>query len=165
MMPEPTPRLELLVPWELPIEQPLSATEQARVERALQQLLRALQQPDAVALATVTQALTELGPVPTTPANVTTSKTPLKQPQINDFDGYFETVHVQSAEVAACIVRSLLSTYQRLLSLWQQSDCFDAMQIEQQKQGLTSYVYLLGRVFYLNLPQEDSDAANKRPDE
>jgi hypothetical protein len=155
-MPDSTPRLELLVPWELPIEQPLSAADRARVEWALQQLLQALQQPNAVAMLTIAQALSDLGTVPTTSAEVVSSKTPLKQPQISEFDGYFEAIHVHSSDASACIVQSLLLTYQRLLSLWQH-DRFNVMQIDQQKQGFTSYVYLLGRVFHLDLPQENSD--------
>ena len=153
-MPDSSPRLELLVPWELPIEQCLSATQQFRVERALQQLLQALEQPEAVALSLVNQALVDFGTVSTSPAQIGMSKTPLKSPQIAEFDDYFEAIHVESSEPAACLVRSLLITYQRLLSLWLQADRlnleqFEPAQVEQQKQGLLSYVYLLGRVFQL----------------
>ncbi|NJR62581.1 MAG: hypothetical protein HC769_29540 [Cyanobacteria bacterium CRU_2_1] len=152
-------RLELLVPWDLPIEQPLNAVDRVRVGRALQQLLQALQQPTLqTALEQVEQAIAELGRVETELAQVHFTKTPLKQPQIEDFDDYFEAVHVQSADPAGCIVRSILVAYQRLLELWQEDDRddlierkFDPTQMEQQKQGLMSYAYLLARVFDLNL--------------
>jgi adenine-specific DNA glycosylase len=154
-------RLELLVPWELPIEQPLIGSDRVRVERALQQLLQALQQADEAALSLVHQALLDLGTVTTTPVRIAASKTPLKQFQIAEFDAYFEAVHVQSADAAACLVQSLLVVYQRLLELWLQSDQLDPNQfaldqVNQQKQGLISYVFLLGRVFHLDLPQEES---------
>ncbi len=145
----PVPRLELLVPWDLPTEQELSAADQARIGRALQVLLQALQEPDAVALTLVDQAIAELGEIKSVLAPGSSTKTSLQQPQVEDFDHYFEAVHVQTSDPAGCLVRSLLLTYQRSLQLWLGSDNFDPAQVAYQKQGFVSYGRLLLRVFHL----------------
>lgn len=154
----PVPRLELLVPWELPIEQPLSAADQLRIGRALQNLLRALQAPDAVALPLVDQALQELGEIAAAPADVNATKTGLQQPQIEDFDHYFEAVHVQTSDPAGCLVYGLLLTYRRALQLWLSAD-FDSNQIADQKQGFASYAQLLLRVFQ-PVPEPQPESAS-----
>jgi hypothetical protein len=151
------PILELLVPWELPTEQPLNPSDQLRVGQALRQFLRALESSHEAAIQLVDQALAELGPVATSPAQPSSTKTPLKQLEVEDFDVYFAAVHVQSADPVGCLVQSLLVTYRRLLSLWLQDERFDPVQIAQQKQGFVSYVYLLGRVFHLTLDPHDSN--------
>jgi hypothetical protein len=138
------------VPWDLPIEQELSAADQARIGQALQTLLRALQQPDAAALLLVNQAIAELGEIESALASDSSTKTSLQQPQVEDFDRYFEAIHVQTSDPAGCLVRSLLLTYQRALQLWLASDGFDPVQIAHQKQGFMSYGRLLLRVFHLN---------------
>ncbi|WNZ26343.1 hypothetical protein HJG54_28345 [Leptolyngbya sp. NK1-12] len=147
----PVPRLELLIPWELPTEQPLSAADQARIGRALHSLLEALREPDAVALSRITQALEQLGPIGSTPSELSSTKTALQQPQIADFDHYFEAVHVQTSDPVGCLVQSLLLTYQRVLQLWLSGD-FNPQQIAYQKQGFVSYGYLLLRVSQLPDP-------------
>ncbi|NJR38932.1 MAG: hypothetical protein HC781_08970 [Leptolyngbyaceae cyanobacterium CSU_1_4] len=152
MHPDPPSRLELLVPWELPIEQPLNAADQVRVGRALQQLLQALQQEShEAALQQVIQTLADLGTIPTHLAEVSSTKTPLKQPEVEEFDDYFETIRVQSPDLPGCLVQSLLITYWRSLHLWLQATNLDPLQIYHQKQGFISYVHLLARVFHLNL--------------
>lgn len=149
----PVPRLELLVPWDLPTEQNLSAADQIRIGRALHCLLQALQEPDAVALTLIDQALAELGEIESSPTAVSSTKTALQQPQVEDFDCYFEAIHVQTSDPAGCLVRSLLLTYQRALQLWLRGD-FDPVQIAAQKQGFISYGHLLLRVFQLSEPGE-----------
>jgi hypothetical protein len=152
MTPDPPPRLELLVPWELPTEHPLDSADRIRVGRALQRLLLALQSDSPpLALQQITQALTDLGTISTTIAHPTTTKTALKQPQVEEFDHYFETSHVHSVDPAGCIVQSLLLTYWRSLHLWQQQVNLDPQPIQLQKQGLITYVHLLARVFHLDL--------------
>jgi hypothetical protein len=152
MPPDPPSRLELLVPWELPTEQSLTPADQIRVGRALQCLLQALQQDShAIALHQVTRALADLGTIPTTIATTLTTKTALKPPEIEEFDQYFETIHVQSSDLAGCIVQSLLVNYWRSLHLWLQQTNPDPQPIHLQKQGLISYIYLLARVFHLTL--------------
>lgn len=144
--------LELLVPWELPTEQLLNQTDQLRIKQALRQFLLALQHSsDQTAIQLVDQALAELGSIATRPAEAISTKTPLKALEVEDFDGYFEAMHVQSSDPAGCLVQSLLVTYRRLLGLWLQEERFDPVQITQQKQGFVSYVYLLERVFHLTL--------------
>jgi hypothetical protein len=152
MTPDPPPRLELLVPWELPTEHPLDSADRIRVGRALQRLLLALQEGSPpIALQQIAQALTDLGTVPTTIAQPANTKTSLKQPQIEEFDQYFETSHVHSVDPAGCIVQSLLVTYWRSLHLWQQQPDLDPQPMQLQKQGLISYIHLLARVFHLDL--------------
>jgi hypothetical protein len=145
----PVPRLELLIPWELPTEQTLSAADQLRIGRALQDLLRALPEPDADALALVERALQELGEVASTPAEVNSTKTALQQPQIEDFDRYFQALHVQTPDSAGCLVYGLLLTYRRVLQIWLSAE-FAPEQIAHQKQGFASYARLLLRVFQLS---------------
>lgn len=145
--------LELLVPWDLPTEQRLPTGDRIRVEQALQFFLRALHEPSpTTALDQVEQAIAVLGQITTEVTQIQSTKTALKQPQIEDYDQYFEVTHVQSPDPIGCIIRSLLVTYQRLLQIWQTDRVqFEPHQIELQKQGFISYVHLLARILDLNL--------------
>ena len=147
-----TPRLDLLVPWDLPIEQKLDAAEQLKVTGALKQLLSALQQasnPQAIVI--LEQALLELGEAAESPAQLATTKTALQAWQVEDYDRYFGIGHVRSAEVAVCLVRGLLITYHRFLDMIDQDARFDPAYVAQQKQGFEQYVHLLCRVFQIHL--------------
>ncbi len=150
----PVPQLELLIPWDLPTEQILSAADQLRIGRALQGLLQALRAEDIAACEQLEQALADLGEIESAPATVDSTKTALRQPQVEDFDRYFEAVHVQTLDPAGCLIRSLILTYQRALQLWLAGE-FDTDQIATQKQGFISYSQLLLRVF--QLPNYESE--------
>ncbi|GFE67431.1 hypothetical protein [Chroococcus sp. FPU101] len=153
----PNPQLELLVPWDLPIEQKLNETDQIKIGQALNQLLAALKQScSQEALKTIEQTLERLGTVEMVPIEPISTKTALENWEVKDFDHYFEISHVQTQDNAICVVRSILVAYQTLLILNSQYNGLDPAQIELQKKGFVSYVYLLARVFELHL-EENND--------
>ncbi|NJL19905.1 MAG: hypothetical protein HC895_02305 [Leptolyngbyaceae cyanobacterium SM1_3_5] len=144
----PQPQLDLLSPWDLPIEQSLSESDRARVGQALQQFLQALHTTDQEAIELLKTAISELGTSPVSPTEIAVTKTGLNQQQIDDFDRYFDVHHVQAENAAICLMRSILITYQRSLQLRHKQQ-FDPVQIAQEKQGFISYAHLLKRVFNL----------------
>lgn len=147
-------KLYLLVPWELPIQQQLSGSEKVILERSLQQFLKALSQHSIQeAIIALDQALANLDISSIVPMHLTSTQTPLDVSEIEDFDNYFEVSHVQAQEPAICMVWSLLIAYQVFLMLSDQGSEFDRTQVELQKQGFRSYVYLLARAFNLNLDE------------
>lgn len=149
-----TPLLYLLVPWDLPIEQQLSKANKTKLCKALNQLLQALKQTShQEALATVNQGLATLDIGNVSPAQVCSTKTPLKSWEVEDYDNYFGVAHVQSQKPAECIVSSVLVAYQTFLILNCQTSRFDRTQLELQKRGFESYVRLLERVFNLCLEE------------
>ncbi|PSF35018.1 hypothetical protein C7H19_17910 [Aphanothece hegewaldii CCALA 016] len=151
------PHLELLVPWDLPIEQKLSETDQIIISQSLNQLLAALKQSSpATALKIIEETLDRLGRIEGYPVEPTSTKTALETWEVKDFDQYFEISHIQTENTAICLVRSILVAYQTLLILNAQYHGLDPTQIELQKQGFVSYVHLLVRVFELHL-EEDND--------
>ncbi|MEB3357171.1 MAG: hypothetical protein VKK04_10620 [Synechococcales bacterium] len=148
---EPLISLELLIPWELPLDQHLSSNEGKRIEQALRQLLQALAHPSPQeALMDINQALAELGKVETQVASVGSTKTALKAWEVEDYDRYFQIRHVHTEQSATCLVRGLLITCQRFMMIHIQTPWLDATQIQQQKQGFVSYTQLLMRVFDLD---------------
>ena len=150
-------QLDLLVPWDLPIEQHLSEANQARVGQALNQLLQALSQTSyETALAIIDSLLVQLDTVEISSTQVASTKTALKSWEVEDFDRYFGVNHVQTQETALCIVRSLLLAVSRMfLLLYDQNNHFDPTQVERQKQGYISYVRLLSRVFNISLEETE----------
>ena len=146
------PRLYLLVPWELPIQQPLNDVHKAKLERSLKQFLIALEQATyQAASTTIHQELANLDVSSTAPVQLTSTQTCLDPCEVEDFDAYFEISHVQTQEPAICMVWSLLVSYQAFLTLTHQGGDFDPEQVELQKQGFRHYVYVLARVFSLDL--------------
>lgn len=149
-----TSGLYLIVPWELPIEQQLCEADKAKICKALNQLLQALKQTShQKALATVNQGLANLNLVDVSPAQASSTKTPLKLWEIEDFDKYFGVIHVQTPEPAVCLVTSVLVAYQTFLALNDYSSRFNPDQVELQKRGFESYARLLARVFNLCLEE------------
>lgn len=147
-------KLYLLVPWDLPIQQQLSDSDKATLERSLQQFLKALsQQSIQEAITSLDQALANLDISSIVPMQLTSTQTPLNISEVEDFDNYFEASHVQTQEPAICMVWSLLVAYQVFLMLSDRGSEFDQTQVELQKQGFRSYIYLLARVFNLNLDE------------
>lgn len=148
------PRLYLLLPWDLPIEQQLSEDNQVKLRQALKQLLKALMQTsDGDALATINQELANLDIGNVFPASVSSTKTPLKAWEVEDFDNYFNVMHVQTEEPAICVVWSLLTAYQLFLTLNRYGSNFDPTQVALLKKGFKTYAYLLERVFDLRLEE------------
>lgn len=146
--------LYLLPPWELPIQQQLSEADEVKLRQALKQLLQALEQTSCQeALAMINQELANLDMGNVSPLSLSSTKTPLKPWEVEDFDNYFGVTHVHSQEPAICIVWSLLMTYQAFLILNLYSDKLDPAQVVLQKRGFKGYVYLLARIFSLSLEE------------
>lgn len=142
--------LELLIPWELPLDQHLSAADSTRIDRALRQLLEALENlslPEA--LSRINQALEELGEIDTQTASLHNTKTSLKAWEVEDYDRYFQIRHVHTEQSALCLVKGLLLTCQRLVKICLHTPWLNTQQIEQQKRGFITYIHLLRRVFDL----------------
>jgi hypothetical protein len=145
------PRLYLLAPWELPTQVSLSDAHQRQLSQALTQLLRSLEQPTNEAIATLDQALSTLDSGEITAVMSTSTKTPLKPWEVEDFDQYFGVTHIHAQEPTICLVMSLLLTCRTFLVLIQQGNEFDQTQVDYQKHGFASYARLLARVFNIRL--------------
>ncbi|MGB3532443.1 MAG: hypothetical protein WBA13_02890 [Microcoleaceae cyanobacterium] len=157
---DPSPQLDLLVPWDLYPEYSLNEVERIQVTQALNYLLTALNQTMIEnALSFTVQALQILEPVETSPAEISTTKSSLNTWEVEDYDRYFQVNHVQTQQPALCLVKSVIIASQQFLILCfnsqnQSNSTFqnlDPIQIEQQKQGLISYTYLLARTFDIDL--------------
>jgi hypothetical protein len=156
----PSPKLDLLVPWDLYPQYSLNKTERVKVTQALNCFLIALNQTNFDnALSLTVQALQILEPVESSPAQLFTTKASLNTWEVEDYDRYFQVNHVQTQQPAFCLVKSVIIASQQFLILCSnsknQSDYnfpdLDPNQIEQQKQGLISYAYLLARSFNIDL--------------
>ena len=144
-------RLDLLVPWDLPIDERLSEADTVKLSQALHQILQALEQVDASnALIIIDHALCKLGSPDVSNAKISSTKTALKTWEVEDFDHHFEVNHVYSKEPALCIVKSLmLAVHRMFVLLSQKNSCFNSLEVERQKQGYISYIHLLSRVYHL----------------
>lgn len=144
--------LELLNPAELPIKQQLTPPTQIKLKKILTELLTALNEPDIQqAINNIETTIAELEIYDVFPLEITSTQTTLKYWEIEDFDTYFHVQHVQSNEPEICLFKGLLSACQTFLYLQQDNLNLDITQIELQKEGFKNYVYLLDRVFQLNL--------------
>ncbi|MEO1433661.1 MAG: hypothetical protein AAFV71_32295 [Cyanobacteria bacterium J06633_8] len=145
-------QLDLLVPWDLPIDEQLSEADTVKLSQALRQILKALEQVEtSTALVIIEDELSKLGFVNIFPAKISSTKTPLKKWEVEDFDRHFGINHVKSQQPAFCIVKSLMFAVHRMFVMLdkQNNSKFDSLQIERQKQGYISYIYLLSRVYHL----------------
>ena len=99
-------QLDLLVPWDLPIDEQLSEADTVKLSQALRQILKALLQVDTyAALVIIQDALSNNGfSFKVSPAKISSTKTPLKSWEVEDFDRHFGINHVQTTESAKCIV-------------------------------------------------------------
>ncbi len=153
--------LELLMPWDLPLDQYLSPTDRRRIDRALRQLLQALAQPSPpAALMRIRQALTTLGEVDTQTASIPNTQTALKPWEVEDYDRYFQIRHVHSEQSALCLVTGLLLTCQKFFEIYIQTPWLDTHQVKQQQQGFISYAQLLQRMFELGPDRSDLDRSD-----
>ena len=149
--------LELLIPWDLPLEQHLSPTDKSRIDQALRQLLQALAQPSPqAALISISQALTAWGEVDTQTASMQSTQTSLKAWEVEDYDRYFQIRHVHTEQSALCLVKGLLLTCQKFFEIDRQTPWLDAHQVKQQQQGFISYIELLQRTFGLDTDYSDA---------
>ncbi|MDB9524562.1 hypothetical protein PN498_01060 [Oscillatoria sp. CS-180] len=143
--------LELLIPWELPLDQHLSPADRLRIGRALEQLSEALVESSPQrSLDTINQALTNLGEIKTQKTGIRSTKTALKAWEVEDYDRYFQICHVQTDQSAVCLVRGLLVACQRFFEICLQTPWLETQFIQQQRKGFLSYVHLLKRIFDLD---------------
>jgi hypothetical protein len=150
------PQLELLVPWELPIEQQLSEASKAKLSKVLDWLLQSLKQTSPQkALLTINQSLFILGAAEVYLAKISSTKASLEGWEVEDFNNYFGINHVETQEPALCLVKGVLVAYQTFLHLSSQSSWLDPAQVELQKRGFASYARLLARVFDLRLEETE----------
>ncbi|ERT06769.1 hypothetical protein M595_3286 [Lyngbya aestuarii BL J] len=152
----PTPQLDLLVPWDLLTEHPLNEAERVKITQALNCFLTALKQTRLeTALSLTHETLETLEPVESSPAKLSTTKASLKTWEVEDYDRYFQVNHVQTQQPAFCLLKSVIVASQQFLILCLNSQNqpdsnfpkLDSNQIEQQKQGFISYAHLLARLF------------------
>ncbi|MEO0686001.1 MAG: hypothetical protein AAFY76_13410 [Cyanobacteria bacterium J06649_11] len=147
-------QLDLLVPWDLPIDEQLTQADTVKLSQALVQILTALQQVDtSAALVIIQDELSKLASVNIFPAKISSTKTPLKKSEVEDFDRHFGVNHVESQQSAFCILKSLMLAVSQMFILLdkQNNPKFDSVQIERQKQGYISYIHLLSRVYHLEM--------------
>ena len=146
--------LDLLVPWDIPLECSLSDPIKQKIEESLRSLLQALNNPDPTqARLHINQTLNTFPKPNTQTAQVKSTKTPLSTAAVEDYDTYFAVNHVQTEhadDTALSLTRSLLTNCNTFITLCCNIPKLDPQQISQQKQGFISYILLLTRVFNLN---------------
>lgn len=144
-------QLELLVPWELPLERELSQSNQIKLTKALTELLIALAESNVEqGIVTLENAIAELEIYDTFTAEVTSTNTTLKYWEVEDFDNYFRIRHVQTPEPEICLVHGLMVACQAFLHL-SMKDFLNINQLNLQREGFRANAYLFGRVFHLTL--------------
>lgn len=148
--------LDLLVPWDIPIDCQLDTEAKEKLSEVLTIFLFALQETSiTVMLSKIAIALESLDKIETTPAIFDKTKTPLKAWEVQDYDRYFKINRIQTNEPEVALVEGLLINTQTFILLCQQcGDRLDTEQIELQKQGFISYARLLARNFNLNIPDK-----------
>ncbi|MHC5762953.1 hypothetical protein [Nostoc sp.] len=147
-------QLYLLVPWNLPIEEQLSESDQVKIRQLLKHLLQALDElSHRKSLAIINQQLANLDVSNISPASISSTETSLEPWEIEDFNRCFKATYVTTKDKGVCIVWGLLIVYKTLLILDEDGKKFDPVRVKDLKEGLKSYVYLLGRVFSLSLEE------------
>ncbi|MEM1392164.1 MAG: hypothetical protein AAF757_11320 [Cyanobacteria bacterium P01_D01_bin.116] len=147
-------QLDLLVPWDLPVDEPLDEADTVKLSQALTQILKVLKQVDvSSALVIIKNELYKLGSPDISPAKISSSKTAIKGWEIEDFDSHFDVNHVESQQPALSIIKGLmLAIYRMFILLNEQNNSqFDSLAVERQKQGYISYIRLLSRVYHLQI--------------
>ena len=145
-------KLDLLVPWDIPLDFQLEPIQQKKITKALTILLRSLKETSIeIALQEINLALDCLGEVDISPVEINQTKTSLKTWEVTDYDDYFQINRVEAKEPALCLVKSLLVNCRAFFLLCQSDDNLDPIQLDIQKQGFVSYVYLLARNFKLEI--------------
>ena len=148
--------LDLLVPWDIPLECALNEPIKQNIKESLRSLTQALNDPN------LTQALTKIDyilanlPEPETyPAKTEKTKTSLSATAVEEYDTYFKVSHVQTThteDTALCLTKGLLTNCYHFISLCCSVPTLNPAQVTQQKQGFLSYITLLERTFNINSP-------------
>ncbi|MEO1396827.1 MAG: hypothetical protein AAFV90_28435 [Cyanobacteria bacterium J06634_5] len=150
--------LDLLVPWDIPLECQLSEPVKQQIEKSLRSLLTALNNPDLVQARLQIHQLINTLPTPNTrPAQVKSTKTALSNAAVEDYDTYFHITHIQAEgpdDTGLTLTQGILTNCHKFLTLCCDTPDLDAKHVSQQKQGFISYITLLSRVFHIqNFPQ------------
>jgi len=145
--------LDLLVPWDIPLECQLSEPIKQHIEESLRSLLGALNNPDLVQARLQIHQLINTLPTPNTrPAQVKSTKTALSNAAVEDYDTYFHTTHIQAEgpdDTGLTLTQGILTNCHKFITLCCDTPDLDAQQISQQKQGFISYITLLSRIFHI----------------
>ena len=140
------PALDLLVPWELAGTCDVPAAHRQAIDDALTTMQQVLESTDndPGRLGAVIAAL----PVPDTQPHVLKETgSQLSTREVAEYDRYFLTNHVDSADPALSLVRSLLVCCQVFLTLSACHPTLDAEQIVTQRRGFLAHIDLLRRLF------------------
>ncbi|MEM6614740.1 MAG: hypothetical protein AAF652_21360 [Cyanobacteria bacterium P01_C01_bin.72] len=143
--------LDLLVPWDIPIESQLDKEAQEQLSEVLMLFLQALSKSSVEeALSEVARLLEYLDAIDQTSVKIENTKTPLKNWEVQDYDRFFKINRIQTDYPEIALVKGLLLNTHTFLLLCQQcEDRLDLQQIELQKQGFITYARLLARNFNL----------------
>jgi hypothetical protein len=149
-------QLELLIPWDLPLETTVSNSDKIKLIKSLKLILKAsVSSSYQEELKFIERALLVLGKVAVYPVEIKKTQTSLDAWEVQDYDKYFGVNHIKTKHSAIALVRSLLITYEIFIKLIIQNNNLESQQIEIQKKGFTNYVYLLTRVFDLSLEENN----------
>ena len=149
-------QLELLIPWDLPLEMKVSNADQNKLIPSLKLILQAstLSSPQEE-LKLIEKALLILGQVESSPAQITKTQVSLNVWEVKDYNEYFGVNHIETQQPAIALVRSILISYQMFIKLVIQNNNLEFEQIEIQRMGFANYAHLLTRVFNLSLDETD----------
>lgn len=146
--------LNLLVPWDIPLECQLSEPVKQQIEQSLRSLLQTLNNPNFTqANLQINQILNDFPKPNTQPAQVQNTRTALSTAAIEDYDTYFHISHVQTQtaeDTALCLTQGLLTNCHKFITLCRTTPTLPPQHIAQQKQGLIAYIHLLTRAFNIN---------------
>ncbi|MEH2460174.1 hypothetical protein [Nostoc sp.] len=143
--------LNLLTPQQLPTQLTLSYETDERVSEALKLILEAVNHSSAdLAGDKLNQALIIIGETKRSPVNdPLTHSGLLSLERIDDFDRYFQIVHVQAEDTAIVLVSSIILALREFFLLSLSKD-FNSSKMVDLKKGYQEYVKLLTRVFTLS---------------
>ncbi|MEM8830586.1 MAG: hypothetical protein AAGE96_14690 [Cyanobacteria bacterium P01_G01_bin.19] len=143
--------LDLLVPWDIPIESQLDRETQEQLSEVLMLFLQALSKSSLEeALSEIAHLLEYLNAIDTTSVEIENTQTPIKNWEVKDYDRFFKINRIQTNYPEIALVKGLLQNTHTFLLLCQQcGDRLDSPQIELQKQGFITYARLLARSFNL----------------
>lgn len=139
--------LGLMAPLDLPTEIALAPAEACALQDTLAAFLAALALADPARRAAAVTALAAACAVPkASPAPVETTGTPVKPPEVADFDGYFNVRRVAGPDRAALLLAGLLATASAVLSLAVRAPHLSQAALARQIAGFAAYARLLGRI-------------------
>ncbi|WP_265278207.1 hypothetical protein [Nostoc sp. KVJ3] len=143
--------LNLLTPGQLPTQLTLSHEMHERVSEALKLILEAINHlPTNVAVDKLNQALTIIGETERSPINDSLiNNTFLSVKKIEEFDRYFQIVHVEAENISIVLVSSLVVALQEFLFLSELKN-FNSSKMVDLKKGYQEYVELLNRVLIVS---------------